>query len=273
MKMAGKAKILIIDDDITFQQELRDCLVAGGYHVLVAVDNVEDGLQAIQTQQPDGIVLDIQLRGKLGLEVLNHLTLAPKTGVEPVLIVVSSYINNRIVALLNKKKCLYFDKSYNYKHELVLSYFNDMMEVEQQPNLALVATQPELRAVKPPFVALQVEELIHQKLKKLGFNSKITAYEYLVSAIVYMLDPDQPPTRSLTIIFKRIPHIQYSSVFNGIKRLIVETCRQNPELFNQFDSRTKNANLTNSPADVSNIPTVKDFIYQLYDEIKADLAL
>ena len=69
--MTLKPKILIIDNDTVFRDGLKARLIDNGYHVLTAIDNVEDGINAIYKHQPDGIVLDIQLKNTLGLDVLD----------------------------------------------------------------------------------------------------------------------------------------------------------------------------------------------------------
>jgi len=262
--MIKKPKILIIDADIEFANDFKDCLVNGGYHVLPIKDNVKDGIDAINEYHPDGVALDIQLKDGIGLDILNYLKSELGSGLDPVLIVVSSYLDNRIIALLNKKKCLYFDKSYNYKHELVLNYFNDMMMVDiGQKRLPVVEHKIDM-AKQVQRTDEQTKYLIHKKLTVLGFNSTVTAYQYLIDTIHYILSPDKPQVACLTRIFEEVTYVQYNSAFNGIKRLITAAFGQNPESFDNFYHATSNAEIRLSP------PSVKEFIYCIVDEIKEE---
>jgi DNA-binding NtrC family response regulator len=67
-----KGRILVADDDSQIRMLLRDRLEASGYPIRVA----EDGLQALEFARSDdfdAILLDLQMPGMHGLEVLRHL--------------------------------------------------------------------------------------------------------------------------------------------------------------------------------------------------------
>ena len=65
-------KILIIDDDKTFQKTIKDTLEPLGYSVLPAYDG-EDGLKAVKKEKPDLILLDIVMPKLGGMEFLKIL--------------------------------------------------------------------------------------------------------------------------------------------------------------------------------------------------------
>lgn len=68
MRAKGK-RILIIDDEVSIQRALRRNLTISGYEVLIA-DNGEQAIEMTRLHQPDLILLDICMPGKLdGLEV------------------------------------------------------------------------------------------------------------------------------------------------------------------------------------------------------------
>ena len=58
--MAGKKRILVVDDEPGIQATLRARLEANGYEVLVASDG-ESGLQRARDEKPDLILLDLML--------------------------------------------------------------------------------------------------------------------------------------------------------------------------------------------------------------------
>lgn len=64
--------ILIIEDDQTFARILRDSARERGFNALVA-ESGETGLQMTEQYKPDGIILDLELPGMSGRNVLSRL--------------------------------------------------------------------------------------------------------------------------------------------------------------------------------------------------------
>jgi DNA-binding NtrC family response regulator len=67
-----RAKILIIDDDPDIVLALENRVTWMG-HEPVTAGSGKDGLRLLQQEQPDLVLLDIQLPGLSGLDVLQHL--------------------------------------------------------------------------------------------------------------------------------------------------------------------------------------------------------
>ncbi|MCK4536464.1 MAG: sigma-54-dependent Fis family transcriptional regulator [Desulfuromonadales bacterium] len=67
-----KPKILVVDDEHLIRWSLEQSLVKQGYDVTTAA-NGEDALQFIQEESPELVLLDIQLPGLDGLEVLEKV--------------------------------------------------------------------------------------------------------------------------------------------------------------------------------------------------------
>ena len=65
-------KILVVDDEPDFCDALRDFLASKGYEVAVVL-NGEEALPAYMQEKPDVVLLDIQMPGKDGLQVLREL--------------------------------------------------------------------------------------------------------------------------------------------------------------------------------------------------------
>jgi len=65
-------RILVVEDEESIREALRDALVSEGYDVLVAADGTQ-GLDLGLTQDPDLVVLDLMLPGMDGFEVLRRL--------------------------------------------------------------------------------------------------------------------------------------------------------------------------------------------------------
>jgi two-component system, OmpR family, KDP operon response regulator KdpE len=75
MKAKGK-RILVVDDELPIQRILRRNLSVSGYDVLVA-DDGEQAVEIVRVHQPDLILLDLCLPGKIdGLEVCRQVRLS-----------------------------------------------------------------------------------------------------------------------------------------------------------------------------------------------------
>ena len=72
MSDQAQRTVLVVEDEEALAVGLRDALLHGGFEATVVSDGVQ-GLEAVRTQQPDLLVLDLMLPGMSGLEVLKAL--------------------------------------------------------------------------------------------------------------------------------------------------------------------------------------------------------
>jgi len=76
MSTAG-LRILIVEDDALFAVELQMLVEEIGYEVMGVIDNSAESLEAIYSDQPDLILMDIEINGRLnGIEIgqkIKHL--------------------------------------------------------------------------------------------------------------------------------------------------------------------------------------------------------
>lgn len=79
------AKVLIVEDEETLLNNLAEKLRAEGFKVSTSVDG-EHGLQQIQKQKPDLLVLDIMLPGLDGLSICRMVRNDPATSHIPIII-------------------------------------------------------------------------------------------------------------------------------------------------------------------------------------------
>jgi len=90
-KIQIKKKLLVIDDEVSITQMLKDTLELKGYDVDIALSG-EEALGKIRKVKPDAITLDIVMPGLSGLQILRILKKAPETYHIPI-IVMSVYDN------------------------------------------------------------------------------------------------------------------------------------------------------------------------------------
>ncbi len=70
--MAAKGRILIVDDEYLIRWSLQQNLVENGYEAVLAA-SAEEGMALVPREDPDLALLDIQLPGMNGLELLKRL--------------------------------------------------------------------------------------------------------------------------------------------------------------------------------------------------------
>lgn len=79
-------KILIIDDSATGIHQLSSILNKNGYEVL-SCSSAEEGLNALKSEQPDVVLMDIVMPGMNGFQATREITQNPETKHIPVIIV------------------------------------------------------------------------------------------------------------------------------------------------------------------------------------------
>lgn len=80
--------ILIIEDSLVQALALKNVLEEAGLMVLCAADG-RQGLALADAQQPDAIILDLEMPGMSGFEVCRELKANPQTASIPVIILTS----------------------------------------------------------------------------------------------------------------------------------------------------------------------------------------
>ncbi len=84
--MRSPAKILVVEDNPLNLELVRDGLTAAGYDVLEAADGAA-GVEIAILEQPDLILMDLQLPGLDGLDATRQLRAHPVTAATPIVAV------------------------------------------------------------------------------------------------------------------------------------------------------------------------------------------
>lgn len=80
------SRILIVDDQKMVRELLKIYLTTGGYHDLIFAADGDEALDAIATEDPDLVVLDLQMPRMNGLDVCKTLRADPQYAMLPVLV-------------------------------------------------------------------------------------------------------------------------------------------------------------------------------------------
>ena len=100
-------KIMLVDDDKEFSQELGDSLKINGYNV-VTVNDAGEALKTAKHEKPDAILLDLKMPKKSGFQVAHELRDSADIAPIPVIAMSACYKNGdfSIMAVHGIKKCL-----------------------------------------------------------------------------------------------------------------------------------------------------------------------
>jgi CheY-like chemotaxis protein len=90
-----KKKILIIEDDEQISEIYKAELFFGGLQTILAASGKE-GIEVVQSEQPDLILLDILMPNMDGVETLKHIRNLPNGKSVPVLVITNVGKNERI---------------------------------------------------------------------------------------------------------------------------------------------------------------------------------
>lgn len=93
--MMEKPRILVVEDESIVAIDLSHTLTSLGYTVIDAVGTGEKALKVLETQRPDLVLMDIQLRGELdGIQVAERI----QTGLRIPVIYLSAYSDAKTLA-------------------------------------------------------------------------------------------------------------------------------------------------------------------------------
>jgi len=260
-------KLLIVEDNLAFSNELTHCLKNGGFAVFAA-SSVQQALEIVKTEKPDGISLDIQLADSLGFNLISAIEINNYyNGKMPVITVVSSLIGLQTIPILKQNQIPYYDKSLpTFRPEMILDYFTFALKANfNQP--AFPRELPKLQTI-PPTSTSDLKVLIKQKLDNYGFNKRATAYNRLTDAVYYTLMPTENQLHSLTSIFVDVLNTDFNTAFVGMKKLLIDTFKQNPQNFYDFYHKKSREELLQ--LGVKEIPTPSDFVYRIAEDVRKE---
>jgi len=84
VKEMRSKKIMIVDDDKQFLEELKEILMSSGYYT-IAINDSTAVLDAAKTQRPDLILLDLKMDGMNGFQLADSLKRIQATAHIPII--------------------------------------------------------------------------------------------------------------------------------------------------------------------------------------------
>jgi len=95
----SQKRVMIVDDDKEFLEELKETLSLNGYDVN-AVSEAAKAFSEATEKDPDIILLDLKMEGMTGFEIANKLKCFPKTTQIPIIAMSGFFTENEDVTLL-----------------------------------------------------------------------------------------------------------------------------------------------------------------------------
>jgi len=265
--MITNNKILIIEDDMDFAAGLSNCLESSGLEVK-HVKSVEAALKIIPELRPNGITLDMQLEDEFGYNLLKVLTVENSyIDYVPAIIVVSSMVNARLLRILQEYQIPHYNKiASNFEYRLVAEMFSAYLTTYSFNNSSIINNMSKENEKRSGYLpeGKELRTIIYKHLRQYNLNIKVIAYERLVDGIFYTLQSDEP--MNLTKIYLEITNVDYHTAFSGIRKLIIDSFKNNPSsFFNHFHKKTKEEIIQDG---TKMIPTPNEFIYHIVSLIR-----
>ncbi len=82
----GQVRVLVVDDEETFRYVVRQIVESEATFELIEAQNGEEGLRRIERDQPDALIVDLQMPVMSGREMLTALAADPQTRDIPVIV-------------------------------------------------------------------------------------------------------------------------------------------------------------------------------------------
>ena len=106
--VAARPKIMIIDDDRQYLQELQEILELSGYDPVV-FSNPEAALKMVQRIKPQLLLLDLKMDIKSGFQVAKEIKFFPQSDKMPIIAITGFYTQKEYRLLMTSfgmKECL-----------------------------------------------------------------------------------------------------------------------------------------------------------------------
>jgi DNA-binding NarL/FixJ family response regulator len=101
-------RCLIVDDNVSFREEMRDLLAEQGLEVVGGAGSAAEAQRQIAELRPDVVLIDIDLRGESGFELTRRLHEDPDLGAASHVILISTHDEAEYSDLIEASSALGF---------------------------------------------------------------------------------------------------------------------------------------------------------------------
>ena len=111
-KKVSGARILVVDDEPIVQQFLTEILSEEGHRVDI-IDNGNDALERLGSEDYDAILLDIKLPGMSGIDLYEHMQRSIKSLSKRVIFITGDVMNGNTTTFLSRTRASYITKPFD----------------------------------------------------------------------------------------------------------------------------------------------------------------
>ncbi len=111
--MAEPKRVLYVEDNSANFELVRKVLQAGGDYHVEGVDSAEDCLTRLEDDQPDLVLLDLDLPGIGGIELARKLSSSPELGGIPLVAISASVMKRERDDALAAGCCAFIEKPFD----------------------------------------------------------------------------------------------------------------------------------------------------------------
>ena len=108
----ARARILVVDDEPIVQQFLTEVLTEEGHEVEI-VDNGDDALERIDSEDYDVILLDVKLPGMSGIELYEYMQKAVKSLASKVIFITGDVMSADTMVFIKSAGTSYITKPFD----------------------------------------------------------------------------------------------------------------------------------------------------------------
>jgi two-component system response regulator (stage 0 sporulation protein A) len=253
--METKTSVLIVDANEDYRMLMSDVIEKEGD--LQVCGRAGDGLEALDTAErlkPDVILLDLVLPKLDGLEVLRRL---PDTGCGAGVIIVSGFVNEKVVSQCSELGAYYFMP----KPCDVPALLTRVREVNGYAHNAvgmLAAGRPAMpEAKQEPSLEAVVTDIIHE----IGVPAHIKGYQYLREAIILTIE-DMDVINAVT----KVLYPEVAKKFNTTPSRVERAIRHAIEVaWDRGDIETLQKFFGYTVSNIKGKPTNSEFIAMIAD--------
>ena len=254
--METKTRILLADSNPDFCSLLGD-LIAGekDMELVAAADNGVDALALIAELRPAVLLLDLVLSKLDGLELLRRL---PETGVRPHVIVLSGFVNNKVVADCSALGADYFMPK-PCDAPALLGRIRQLVSAARGPvpSAGFEIASPQSR--QDANLEAVVTDIIHE----IGVPAHIKGYQYLREAIILTINDMEMINAVTKVLYPEVAK-KFGTTPSRVERAIrhaieVAWDRGDIEVLQKFFGYTV--------SNIKGMPTNSEFIAMIADSL------
>lgn len=114
----GAPAVLVVDDDPTVVEMVRDCLTGAGYSVSTAFGG-RQALEMLDQRRPDAMVLDLLMPEVDGFEVIAQVEQRPDLRDLPIIVLSAKDLTDADIEFLTRETRAFLSKGVSWKEELL----------------------------------------------------------------------------------------------------------------------------------------------------------